>query len=90
MLEAICFQTREVLEAMILDTAGLQHSSSCPDLDPAAIEAAGGGGSVGSSFNKSRLGSSSGSTQQQQQQQQPSGGGASLKGRDGSDGGTGG
>jgi hypothetical protein len=38
MLEAICFQTREVLEAMILDTAGMQHSASCPDLDPVALE----------------------------------------------------
>jgi hypothetical protein len=89
MLEAICFQTREVLEAMILDTAGLQHSASCPDLDPSAIEAAAaGGGSSSSSFNKSRLGSLSGSAQQQQQQQ--SGGGVSLKSRDGSEGGTGG
>ena len=37
MLEAICFQSREVLEAMILDTAGMQHTASCPDLDPAAL-----------------------------------------------------
>jgi glycerol kinase len=53
MLEAICFQTREVLEAMILDTAGMQHSASCPDLDPAALEASNIGGS---SFGRPRLG----------------------------------
>lgn len=59
MLEAICFQTREVLEAMILDTAGMQHSASCPDLDPAVLEAAGGGG--GGGLSRSRLGSASNS-----------------------------
>jgi glycerol kinase len=66
MLEAICFQTREVLEAMILDTAGMQHSASCPDLDPAVLEAAGvggssGGGGDGGGFSRSWLSSASNS-----------------------------
>lgn len=64
MLEAICFQTREVLEAMILDTAGMQHSASCPDLDPAVLEAAGGssgGVGGGGGLSRSRLGSASNS-----------------------------
>jgi glycerol kinase len=58
MLEAICFQTREVLEAMILDTAGMQHSASCPDLDTAALEASKFGGS---SFGRPKLGSATNS-----------------------------
>lgn len=78
---------------MILDTAGMQHSASSPDLDPAALEAAGiSVGGLASSFAaKSRLGPNTGSQQQHQQQQQSSGGGGVvLKSREASSGDGGG
>lgn len=94
MLEAICFQTREVLEAMILDTAGMQHSTSCPDLDPLALEAAGvsSGGGLSGGLSRSRLGLNTQELLQQQQQQGGggSGGGVALKARESSGDGGGG
>lgn len=46
---------------VVLCVAGMQHSTSCPDLDPAALEGLNLGSGGGSSFAKSRLGSASNS-----------------------------